>query len=127
MGIDHGDKRIGVAVSDANGRIAFPKQVVPNRGERTFAELKRVVEEERVSKIVVGLPVLPGDIETEQTKKTREFAERLRQEYTLSVEFENELLTTHIVKQAGIKKEHTDEAAAALILQSFLDKLNKSR
>jgi len=125
MGIDHGDKRIGIAVSDTNGRIAFPKRVVPNRGNHTFAELKEIIEEEAVSKIVVGLPLLPGNQETEQTKKVRVFADRLHEEIMLSIEFENELLTTHMVVEAGIKKEHADEAAAALILQSYLDKLNK--
>lgn len=125
MGIDHGDKRIGIAVSDASGRIAFPKRVVPNRGASAFIEIKKLVEQEQVSRVIVGLPLVPGKPETEQAQKVRAFAEKLHQEIMLTVEFENELLTTHMAEQAGIKKEHTDEAAAAIILQSYLDKINK--
>ena len=72
--------------------------------------------------MVVGFPVASDGKDTEQTKEVREFAEKLRSFIALGIEFENELLSTHMVEKAGVKKEHTDEAAAALILQSYLDR-----
>lgn len=123
LGIDYGEKRIGVAVSDPLGRIAFPKKLIFNRGrEAILAQLKTLLDEEKISVMVVGLPVGLDGKDTEQTKKTRDFAEMLKKELDVSVEFENEWFSTHMVERVGIKKEHTDEAAAAVILQSYLDK-----
>lgn len=122
LGIDYGSKRIGIAVSDPEGRIAFPRRVIFNRGSRTFEDVRKTIESEQASKIVIGLPLASDGKDTEQTKKVREFAEGLRSVIALGIEFENELLSTHIVEKAGVKKEHTDQAAAALILQSYLDK-----
>lgn len=126
LGIDYGEKRIGIAVSDPNGQIAFPRKVFFNRGNpRLLSELVTLIEEEKVSKVIVGLPVSLDGRETGQTKVVREFAESLEKEVAIPVEFENEMLTTRMAEQAGIKKEHTDEAAAALILQAYLDRINK--
>lgn len=124
LGIDYGDKRVGIAVSDSGAKIAFPKRVLFNR-PNLMNQLKSLIEEEEISKIVVGLPTAAGGRETQQTEKVKKFVEALKKITPLSVEFENELLTTHLVEKVGIKKEHTDESAAALILQSYLDKLYK--
>lgn len=125
LGIDYGTKRIGIALSDQGGRIAFPKKVIVNRGEEKIAdEIKTIVEQEKASEIVVGLPVSLDGRETEITKEVRRFAEALERSVRTPVHFENEMLTTHMVERAGVKKEHVDKAAAALILQSYLDKKN---
>ena len=125
LGIDYGEKRIGVAVSDAQGRAAFPKKVVFNRGNpQMMAQLQALVKDEHVSRIVVGLPIGLNSEETSQTSATREFADALRDAAGILVEFENEMLTTHMVQGAGIPREHTDEAAATVILQSYLDRQN---
>lgn len=126
LGIDYGEKRIGVAVSDPLGRIAFPKKVIFNRGrELVLMKLKSLLEEEKIALIVIGLPLGLEGRDTEQTKRVRDFAEMLKKELNIAVEFENEMFTTHMVLQSGIKKEHADEAAATVILQSYLDKQNK--
>src|SRR3989344_1609412 len=124
LGIDYGDKRIGIAISDSGGKIAFPKKVLFNR-PNLMAQLKSLMEEEEISRVVIGLPTAAGGKATEQTEKVKKFAQVLRNTVSISVEFEDELLTTHLVEQAGIKKENVDEAAAGLILQTFLDKLHK--
>ncbi len=125
LGIDYGKKRIGVAVSDPGGRIAFPKKMIANRGsEKVLRELKRLIEEEEAGRIIVGLPVGLDGKETDQTREVRAFADALKKEITLPVEFENEMLTTRMVEKAGVPREHTDEAAAAVILQAYLDKRN---
>lgn len=127
LGIDYGDKRIGVALSDPEGQIAFPKTVILNIGfERVIRNIKSLVEIEKAVKIVIGLPLAMDGKETDQSQKVRNFVEALKKEINAPIIFENELLTTHLAKAAGVKKEHTDEAAAALILQSYLDKEAKN-
>lgn len=127
LGIDYGTKRVGIAISDQGGRIAFPKKTIANRGEaRLTEEVKSVIDEEKIAEIVVGLPISLDGRDTDTTKEVRHFAEVLRQNWrTLSVHLENEMLTTNMVERSGVKKEHADEAAAALILQSYLDKNNR--
>lgn len=127
LGIDYGEKRIGIAVSDPGGKIAFPKKVIFNRGNpRMWKQLKSLLEEEEISEIVVGLPVALDGRETEETRKVCAFAEILKKEISRPVHFENEMLTTHMVERLGVKREHTDAAAAAVILQSYLDRINRA-
>lgn len=123
LGIDYGEKRIGVAVSDPGGRMAFPLKIIFNNDKTKLLEqLKSLLEEEKISKIVVGLPLSLDGSETEQTKKTRNFVDILKGITSLSTDFENEILTTHMAESVVGKKEHTDAAAAAFILQSYLDR-----
>ncbi len=123
LGIDFGQKRIGVALSDVGGRIAFPKKVIFNRGNDYVAQqLRTIVEEESVEKIIVGLPLSLDGKETQESGLIRQFTEFFKVQISIPIEFENEMLTTHMVQKMGVTKEHTDEAAAALILQSHLDK-----
>lgn len=123
MGIDYGEKRIGVALTDPEGRIAFPRKVIFNRGDTlTFDELKTMIEAEKISKIIVGLPLSLSGKETEISHRVRSFVEKLGEIINLPVEFENEILTSHMVERFGVPREHTDKAAAAIILQSYLDK-----
>ena len=123
LGIDYGEKRIGLAVSDPDGKIAFPKKIIFNHGRRkVLKELNLLLHEEKISKIIVGLPLYLDGSESGESRQVRAFAEELKKEVHLPVEFENEMLTTHIVEMAGVPREHTDQAAAALILQSYLDK-----
>lgn len=126
LGIDYGEKRIGIAISDPGGRIAFPKKAIFNRGRGVvLAQLKTFLDEGKISVIIVGLPVGLDGKDTKTTKKVREFSDWLKDKLNILVELENEIFTTHMVEQAGVKKEHIDEAAAALILQSYLDKQNQ--
>lgn len=121
LGIDYGEKRIGIAVSDPAGKIAFPKKIIL-RTPSIFKELKKLIKEEEIAKIVVGLPFGPAGADTGQTLKIREFAQNLHREIMLPVEFENELLTTKLAEGNKNKKKYADASAAALILQSYLDK-----
>lgn len=126
LSIDYGEKKIGIAISDAEGRIAFPKKIIYNRGqERILAQLKELIKEQNVSRIVVGLPLGAQGEETEQSAKTRAFTDFLHKETTIAIDFENEFLTTHMAERMGVTREHVDEAAAALILQSYLDRINR--
>lgn len=126
LGIDYGTKRVGIALSDQGGQIAFPKKTIANWDEaRLQEEIKSIIDQEKVAEVVVGLPISLDGRETEITSRVRRFAEELESALELPVHLENEMLTTRMVEQAGIKREHVDEAAAALILQSYLDRGNR--
>ena len=125
LGIDYGGKRIGTAVSDDQGTIAFPKATILNRGTRpVLVELRFLVEKEHIGHIVVGLPLSMDGSDTEQTKIVRLFVYALQDDISLPVDFENEMLTSRLVEREGAASGHVDEASAALILQSYLDKQN---
>ena len=126
LGIDYGGKRIGLAISDEEGKMAFPHGLILNRGARpAIKEITSLVRKEKIAKIIIGLPVGLSGQETTQTKNTRAFFRKLKERVGIPLEFENEMLTTRIAEQTGTGKEYRDKAAAALILQSYLDKSAK--
>ena len=131
LGLDVGNRRIGVAVTDELGITAQPVLTLerkrnPRDDLRSIARLARKFG---VSAIVVGNPVrLSGD-ESRQTAKTQAFATQLGELTGLPIHFWDERLTTHeahqILYQAGhARQQHrkvVDQVAATLILQSFLN------
>ncbi len=122
LGVDYGAKRIGLALSDPEGRIAMPFKTVTNV-KTALAEIAAIVKKGGAQKIVVGLPITFSGGASEQTKAVEEFAEKLRDIVGVPVDFENELLTTKMAERSGIPRQKIDMAAAAIILQSYLDKL----
>lgn len=116
LGIDYGGKRIGLAVSDAAGRIAFPHATVGR-----IEEVRDAAVSLGVGAVVIGLPFFLDGTDSEETRTVRAFAARLAELLLLPIALENEMLTTRIAERytAGAK---ADASAAALILQSYLDK-----
>lgn len=116
LGIDYGEKRIGLALSDPEGRIAFPHATVGR-----LEDICAVIPQQEVGAIIIGLPLALDGADTDETRMVRAFAARLAELLPLPVVFENEMFTTKIA-EAHSATEHADAAAAALILQSYLDK-----
>ena len=125
LGIDYGAKRIGIAVSDDNGRMAFPIGVIMNRGMIALKEIIGTVKKEHIGIVVVGVPVGLNGKETQQTKKIRLFVTVLTKKIQVPVEIENEMFTSRMAVDSGMKDSHIDASSAALILQSYLDKKSK--
>lgn len=117
LGIDYGEKRIGLALSDVEGRMAFPHDTVGN-----IADVVAAAKREGVGKVVVGVPISFGGNESEQAEHIRRFAAELSSAVELPVVFENEVFTSKIAERMS-SREHADESAAALILQSYLDRM----
>lgn len=113
---------MGIAISDEGGRMAFPKETLE---AKYLSQIKKILRENNIGEIILGLPKMPDQRETEETRAVCAFAAMLGKQTTVPIVFEDELLTTRIVKGEGMGKNHKDESAAALILQSYLDKLNK--
>lgn len=131
LGLDVGNRRIGVAVSDELGLTAQPVLTLERRRSRRedLRSLGRLARKYGVSGIVVGNPVRLSGEESEQTTKTQVFARELGELTGLPIHLWDERLTTHeahqILYQAGhARQQHrrlVDQVAATLILQSFLD------
>lgn len=123
--LDYGLKRIGVAVSDEQGRMAFPAGVIINRKRSVvLKDITKKIKKEKASGIVVGLPIGLNGKETEQTNITKQFIELLKKTVLISVETENEMFTSRMAITSGAKIHHIDASSAAIILQSYLDKVN---
>lgn len=118
LGVDFGEKKIGLAL--AIGPLSEPIGIVKN-----LREIVRICQKHKIDKIIVGIS------EGEMAKKQKKFARELGNLTGLSVEFQDETLTTREaitrMKQAGkkIKKKREDAFAAALILQDYLDRIKK--
>ena len=124
LGIDCGDNRIGIAVSDEDGKFAFPRVILQNTAS-FFDELKKIILSEDVGTVIMGLPQNFSGEDTKQTKKVRAFAEILKKEINAEIIFENEILTSRQVEKTGAStKAMIDASSAALILQGYLDRKN---
>lgn len=128
MGLDVGKARIGVALSDSLGKTAQPYTVVKN-DESTLGVLGEIARKEAVEKVVVGLPLLLDGRESEQSRFSRGFAERLAGELEIPVEFFDERLSSaqaeKVLMEARVKparrKSVSDMIAAALILRDYIE------
>jgi putative Holliday junction resolvase len=121
LGIDYGSKRIGVAVSDAAGAIAFPRKVVPN-DDQALPRILRSIEDERVGACVVGDTLGSSGAENPVTAQARRFSEELQRQSALPVVYAPELWSSiEAARYAPEGGAHDDSAAAAIILQRYLD------
>lgn len=140
LGIDYGDRRIGVALSDPTGTIASPLPTLHKRsGKRPpYGEIEEIAEEKGVEAVVVGLPLSPEGTETEWTAEVRDVGRKLRRRLGVPVHFVDERMTSAraertVRKHMGLprsereRKERVDAAAAVLILQSWLDRPEEGR
>ncbi len=129
MGIDYGDARTGVAISDLLCSIVGSTAVIPSRNtEKAIADLVRMAEENQVGEIVVGLPKNMDGTEGSRAQLCREFAGRLHEASNLPVSMWDERRTTveaHNILSAhnyhGRKRKETvDAVAASLILEGYM-------
>jgi putative pre-16S rRNA nuclease len=129
LGIDPGEARVGLAVSDPNGSIAVPAGVFLRKGPDDAAELAGIARREEAELIIVGLPLsLDGSIGP-QARRARRLGRALEAASGLPVIFWDERFSSHQATRAMIesgssrrrRKSDRDAAAAAIILQDFLD------
>ncbi|MFA4880937.1 MAG: Holliday junction resolvase RuvX [Candidatus Doudnabacteria bacterium] len=124
LAIDYGEKRIGLAISDPEDRIALKyKTIFLEDAKQLLEELKKVCQEEEVKRVVIGLPISLSGQDSKQTKAVREFAEYVRIKLNLDVQLEDERLTS--VEAERTQAKDIDEESARLILQTYLDRRKK--
>ena len=136
VGLDVGERRIGIAVSDATGTLARPLGVLRPSGldgdalDLVSQEIARLaIEEDGVGAIVIGLPRRLDGSPTDMTPRVEQFARRLGTKTALPITFQDERLSSREAesrlavtdKDWRSRKARLDAAAAAIILQDYLD------
>ena len=130
LAIDHGQKRTGLAVSDASETLVSPHSVIETQNEEEL--LKRiisVIDEEKIEAVVIGLPFNMDGSEGLRAKKVRAFGKLLADKLKIQVLYHDERLSSFEAEQLVVdleltrkkKKKRLDAIAAAEILKSFLD------
>ena len=131
LGIDHGDSRIGLSISDELASFAHPYRTL-QRDKRVFHEISQIVERERITGIVIGLPKNMDGTVGQSAAKAKAFGGELALVIpAINILFWDERLTTmeaqralHAAgKNAKQSKKMIDQVAAQILLQSYLDSL----
>ncbi|MDD5749203.1 MAG: Holliday junction resolvase RuvX [Patescibacteria group bacterium] len=121
LGIDYGDKRIGLALAEV-GSLALPYKVIGNRGRQDLLkQIKEIIKENNISRLVLGLPLSLSGKENERYRITVDFLAWLKDNFDLPVETVNEQFSSRLYQRQNVKKD-IDKHAAAAILDSFLSK-----
>ena len=130
LAIDHGTKRMGIAVSDPLKMIAQPLEFIPSEPYDRFLErLKTILAEKEVELIVIGVPRNMDGTYGPAAQKVQEFIATLKETITVPIKSWDERLTTvqanRFLIEADVRrakrKEKVDQTAAAILLQSYLD------
>jgi putative Holliday junction resolvase len=127
LGLDVGDKKVGVALSDPIGILASPLTIIDRTDNPAdIAAIIDIVTQHQVGCIIVGLPLSMNGSVGHQAEKVRHFAEELRRHVEITVEYRDESLSTvtarNLMRSAKKDPRARDDAvAAAVILQAYLD------
>ena len=130
LGIDFGEKRVGLALSDRLNLIASPYKTLQYISENDLiSEIKKIVIDKEIEVFVIGLPLNMKGEDSDQTKKVRRF-KNLLAILELPIVYEDERFSSIIAKNSlvlqnvktGHNKSEIDRTAAAIILQQYLDK-----
>ena len=137
LAIDYGKKRIGIAISDPLRIFATPRGVIEN-GPRTMEELKKLISSENVRTIIVGIPRTLSNTESEMTAEVIRFRDKLihalaplgvsvesRDERLTSIMAETNIRSRELPKMKRENKSLRDEEAARILLQEYLDSIQK--
>lgn len=121
MGIDFGIKRVGIALSDEGGVMAFPHSVIPNN-EKLLGAIESLVAHEHVSVIVVGHSFKPDGTTNKIQESINEFIGDMTLRVGIPIHLEPEQYTTQEAKRIQGKNDMTDASAAAIILNSYFNR-----
>ena len=138
LGLDYGERRIGVAVSDPTGLLAQPLETIQRPGrsggrggeQRAVERVVALVAEYEVGRIVLGLPLQMDGREGEAVARTRAFGDVIARETGLPVDYVDERLTSREAERVLVAargkpsrhKDRVDRVAAALVLQTWLER-----
>ncbi len=123
LGIDYGTKRVGVAVSDEGGTMAFPYAILENV-KGLVGEIKTICAHEDVETIIIGESVDYKGAPNLIKKEVDRFIAELRLVLNISIIEEREFLSTQQARFYQTKRKRVDDSAAAIILQSYFDRKN---
>ena len=123
LGIDPGKRYIGLAIADDQVNIAMPYQVLDIKENQSWLkELVRIINQEKILKIVIGHPVGLSGKPTEQTRITEQFIESLKETLNIPIISFDERLSSKIADKLLLNQKQNHSVAASIILQGYLDK-----
>ncbi len=125
MGIDYGTHRVGIALSEETGSMAFPREVIPNNRELLSSILK-ISEEENAREVVIGESLNYKGEDNKIMSGIKTLKKKL-EESGLSVYLEPEFLTSREAERIQGKKDMLDASAAAVILRSYLERIKNQQ
>lgn len=123
LGIDYGTKRIGLAISDEGGTMAFPYSILEN-SKSSLGEIRSICGHESVETIVIGESVDYKGQPNIVKKEIDKFIVELKKIVKVPIIEEREFLSTQQARYYQTKRKHVDDSAASIILQSYLDRKN---
>jgi putative Holliday junction resolvase len=130
LSVDYGRRRIGVAITDEEGRFVRGLNVIDRKKcADSLHQLSKIIDDEKAEAIVFGLPLDDMDQETAMSKEVREFASEIEKHCSLPIHFVDESFTSRRAselmmfrkKKARRDKGLSDRIAACLILETFLE------
>jgi putative Holliday junction resolvase len=127
LALDVGNRRIGVAASDATRLIARPLTVIDRKYEDALARIAGLIQAQQADELVIGMPYHADGKVSGQAEQVLQFAESLRTRVAVPIRFVDERYTTHAAKaiiaenKRSRQPQHDDAVAAAVILQRHLD------
>lgn len=136
LGLDIGDRWIGVAISDKTQMIAQPLTTIKRQSNKqAYEDIHKIMKDEKIEKVVVGLPKNMNNTLGPQSEKVKKFADKLGNKYRVQIIYVDERMTTLMAEQDLIKgsvrrenrKKYIDKIAAAYILRTYLDRLPEER
>ena len=125
LGIDYGAKRVGIAISDNEGTLAFAKVVLP-ADENLVQSVKDICTNEKVDAIIVGESRDYNGNENSIMTEVHKFIEKCKTEIYLPIYLEPELMTSIEAERVQGHSNMHDASAAALILKSFIDRIHRA-
>jgi putative Holliday junction resolvase len=136
LGLDYGDARVGVAVSDLFGWTAQGVESISYKGneKKLLERLEQIIKEYSIEKIIIGFPINMNATLGPRAEKTEKFIEKLNKNFGIEVEKVDERLTTvsanRTMTYLGVNKDKkkglVDTISAVYILQTYLDKISKN-
>ena len=134
LGIDFGDKRVGIAITDFSKEIAFPRDFLLNNDiDQLVQDIKKICEENYISKIIIGLPIQMDGSMGDRVEITKKFGNILQKELSdIEIDYFDERLTTKTaissLHSMGIQsrdqKGHRDALSAQIILETYIRKFS---
>lgn len=132
LGVDYGEHRVGIAFAESQMRWAFPRETIDQKTQNLMNRLEEIVKKEKIDIFVVGMPMHPDGRKDGKNRVVEQFIDDLRTHFPeIAIETQDESYTSVVALQQtsylSKKKKQKDKgivdrAAAALILQAWLDK-----
>jgi putative holliday junction resolvase len=122
LALDLGTCRTGVAVTDESRRIAFMRDEIEHKStEELLVELEKIITDEKIAGIVMGMPLNMSGQKTAQTEITQEIVNTITEKFDLPTELADERLTSIQARKTIFGKGYLDSRAAQLMLEMYLD------